>query len=82
MKSQHFCTEEMIQLIKNPIVTLITTFRTGFIPQYEIGEIINIKIRDKEKKDNVYCMAEVLKIELCFFKDIPEYFLVEIKRCE
>jgi len=70
----------MIEKIKDPKINLITTFRTGFIPQYEIGEIINIKLRDANKIDSIYCTAEVLKIKLCYFQDIPEEFLIEIKR--
>ena len=82
MRSQHFCTEEMIKQIQDPKTRIIITFRTGFIPQYKIREVINIKIRDKDKQDEIYCTATVLKIALFSFKNIPKRYLREVERYE
>ena len=84
MKSQHFCTEINVKNLKDPSVMVMKTYRTGWIPQYKIKEIINLKIRPNSAKnsnrDRVWCQAIVTEINLIEYKDIPAEGLEEVER--
>ncbi len=78
VQSQHFCTERNVKELKDPDIKNITTYRTGWIPQYQIGQIINLKIRNGDRNDKVWCQGIVREISLILYRDIPTEFLDEI----
>ena len=51
MKNLHFCTPELLKIIKDPKKKVFYTYRTGFVPSIYPGDIININERDSEGKD-------------------------------
>jgi len=53
-KNLHFCTLELIKQLKDPIVEQIETYRTGFVPHFYPGEIINLNERMNGSDKYIY----------------------------
>ncbi|MGQ4874518.1 MAG: hypothetical protein ACP6IY_10655 [Promethearchaeia archaeon] len=64
MKSLHFCTPNMLNLIKNcKVGSIIKTIRTGFVPNIYEGDIILLKERrDNKSKDIILGKGKVLGV--------------------
>jgi tRNA-guanine family transglycosylase len=80
MKSQHFCTKDTLERLKDPNVRTITTYRTGWIPSYKKGEIIRLNERDDQGNDTLICHGKVIDIKPLQLDQLPEKGKIEIER--
>jgi len=73
MKSQHFCTPGLLHLIKiimhNEGMSEWEDFRTFWVPNFEEGDVIQVKERI-EREDYPLCKAEIVSILPVQYKDI------------
>lgn len=73
MKSQHFCTPQLVRLIKTIMhdegMSEWVDYRTFWIPNFEEGDLIQIKERI-EKSDYPLCKAEIVSILPVRYRDI------------
>lgn len=60
MKNLHFCTPELLRIIKDKKIKVFHTYRTGFVPNLYPGDIINLNERDDEGNDT-YIKEGVVK---------------------
>lgn len=80
MKSQHFCIPEHIEQLKDPNVRTIISYRTLWIPQFRVGEIVDLKIKDENGDNKFYCNGIVLECSVVKYRDIDEAGRKELER--
>jgi hypothetical protein len=60
VKNLHFCTPELLKVIKNSKLKMFYTYRTGFVPNLYPGDLVNLNERD-EKGMDTYIKKGVIK---------------------
>jgi len=70
-KNLHFCTLELIKQLKDPIVEQIETYRTGFVPHFYPGEIINLNER-MNGSDKYICKGKILYVMPLEYRELFE----------
>ena len=63
MKNLHFCTPELLKVIKNTKIKQFYTYRTGFVPNLYPGDIINLNERDDEGNDSYITRGVIKSVE-------------------
>lgn len=80
MKSQHFCTPELVSDLKDPDIRFITSYRTGWIRQFKKGEVVKLNERNPQGTDTLQCYGEVMENAPIQFSQIPPKGLEELER--
>ena len=79
MKSIHFCTTGLIELLNKKTENsevFVVSYRTGWIRNYKVAEIIIVKIRNKEGIDKPFCRAIIREYKPIQYKNIPKTKIV------
>lgn len=74
MKNLHFCTPELLKIIKNPKIKLFYTYRTGFVPNLYPGDIINLNERSDAGEDSYITKGVIKSVQPIRLLNIHESF--------
>ena len=77
VKNLHFCTPELLKLIKNPRIKMFYTYRTGFVPNLYTGDLVNLNERDEEGNDTFLKEGVIKSVEPIRLLNIHEGFSFE-----
>jgi len=70
MKNIHFCTPELLKILKDHKEYHITTYRTGWIPQIFVGDRVALNERVEGKPDKFIRMAIVESVTPIQYKKL------------
>jgi uncharacterized protein YqfB (UPF0267 family) len=86
VKNLHFCTKRLlIQLYEGQPGNVIETYRTGFVPNFYSGNIINLNERTNQG-DRFICQGEIEWVFPLQYKELNEFShhnkgIDELKEC-
>ena len=74
VKNLHFCTEELLsQLYEGFPGDIIKTYRTGWVPGFYVGDVVNLNDRDSNNKDSFIRKGKIKWILPLQYKEFTEY---------
>ena len=74
MKNLHFCTPELLKVIKNTKIKEFYTYRTGFVPNLYPGDIINLNERADNGEDTFITEGVIKSVEPIRLLNIHESY--------
>lgn len=82
VKNLHFCTPELLKVIKEPEKSVFYTFRTGWTPSCYAGDIVNLTEFVKDGKDKFLCKGLIKSVEAIRLMQVKEMWKSErLKIC-
>lgn len=63
VKNLHFCTPELLKIIKNTKIKMFYTYRTGFVPSVYPGDIVHLNERSDLGEDTFITRGVIKSVE-------------------